>query len=76
MKGAMAVLNFPAGTGGGGSSSSSTSAPAAAGAGGGSRGRTTTTGRIPDSEKVELEYLDDRILEELLASQDKYNKNY
>jgi hypothetical protein len=25
---------------------------------------------------VELEYLDDRILEELLASQDKYNKNY
>jgi hypothetical protein len=79
MKGATAVLNFPSGAtpgGGGGSSSSSTSAPAAAGAGGTSRGRTTTTGRIPDSEKVELEYLDDRILEELLASQDKYNKNY
>ncbi|RCV46528.1 hypothetical protein SEVIR_9G543000v4 [Setaria viridis] len=70
MKGATAVLNFPAGAASmsSGSSSSSTSAPAS----GGARGRT----RIPDSEKVELEYLDDRILEELLASEDKYNKNY
>ncbi|PAN51557.1 hypothetical protein PAHAL_9G602900 [Panicum hallii] len=71
MKGATAVLNFPAGAAtmsGGGSSSS---APAAA-AGAASRGRTT---RVPDSEKVELEYLDDRILEELLA-EDKYSKNY
>ncbi|ONL93687.1 hypothetical protein Zm00014a_030713 [Zea mays] len=74
MKGATAVLNFPASGGSsagaapggrtsGGSSSSTTSAPA-------SRGRA----RVPDSEKVELECLDDRVLEELLA-EDKYNKN-
>ena len=77
MKGATAVLNFPSGgggaaggrtSGGGGSSSSSstTSAPA--------RGTSRTT-RVPDSEKVELECLDDRVLEELLA-EDKYNKNH
>ncbi|CAN6290663.1 unnamed protein product [Urochloa humidicola] len=71
MKGATAVLNFPAGaaTMSSGSSSSAPSTGAAA-----ARGRTRPT--IPDSEKVELEYLDDRILEELLASEDKYNKNY
>ncbi|KAG2543439.1 ethylene-responsive transcription factor ERF096-like [Panicum virgatum] len=69
MKGATAVLNFPAGAATTSGGSSSSSAPAAAGA---ARGRTT---RVPDSEKVELEYLDDRILEELLA-EDKYNKNY
>ena len=68
MKGATAVLNFPAGAAPMSGGSSSSSAPAAAGA---ARGRTT---RVPDSEKVELEYLDDRILEELLA-EDKY-KNY
>ncbi|CAD6202071.1 unnamed protein product [Miscanthus lutarioriparius] len=76
MKGATAVLNFPSGGGGapGGrtsgagssSSSSTTSAPA--------RGTSRTT-RVPDSEKVELECLDDRVLEELLA-EDKYNKNH
>ena len=77
MKGATAVLNFPSGgggaaggrtSGGGGSSSSSstTSAPA--------RGTSRTT-RVPDSEKVELECLDDRVLEELLA-EDKYDKNH
>jgi hypothetical protein len=76
MKGATAVLNFPSGgggaaggrtSGGGGSSSSSTtSAPAARG---------TSRTRVPDSEKVELECLDDRVLEELLA-EDKYNKNH
>ena len=77
MKGATAVLNFPSGgggaaggrtSGGGGSSSSSstTSAPA--------RGTSRTT-RVPDSEKVELECLDDRVLEELLA-EDKYNKKH
>ncbi|KAF8721284.1 hypothetical protein HU200_023212 [Digitaria exilis] len=72
MKGAMAVLNFPAGAATM-SSGSSSSAPAATGAG----GNTTARGRsrIPDSEKVELEYLDDSILEEMLA-QDKYSKNY
>jgi hypothetical protein len=75
MKGATAVLNFPTSggsaaaapggrTSGGGSSSSTTSSAPA------SRGRA----RVPDSEKVELECLDDRVLEELLA-EDKYNKN-
>ena len=66
MKGATAVLNFPAGAATMSGGSSSSSAPAAAGA---ARGRTT---RVPASEKVELEYLDDRILEDLLA-EDKYN---
>ncbi|XP_066358438.1 ethylene-responsive transcription factor ERF096-like [Miscanthus floridulus] len=74
MKGATAVLNFPSGgggaaggrTSGGGGSSSTTSAPA--------RGTSRTT-RVPDSEKVELECLDDRVLEELLA-EDKYNKKH
>nr|QYY53021.1 ERF3.2 [Aeluropus littoralis] len=67
MKGATAVLNFPAEAGrmrGGGASSSS--APTTGG-----RGRS----QVPDSEKVELECLDDRVLEELLA-EDKYHKNY
>ncbi|GJN30315.1 hypothetical protein PR202_gb18610 [Eleusine coracana subsp. coracana] len=69
MKGATAVLNFPAEAGrlGRGGSSTSTSAPTTGG-----RGRTT---HIPDSEKVELECLDDRVLEEMLA-EDKYNKSY
>jgi hypothetical protein len=68
MKGATAVLNFPAEAGrmSSDSSSSSTSAPATGG-----RGRSQVT----DSEKVELEYLDDRILEEMLA-EDKYHKTY
>jgi hypothetical protein len=68
MKGATAVLNFPAEVRrmSSGSSSSSTSAPPAA-----DRGRS----RVPDSEKVELEYLDNRILEEMLA-EDNYHKNY
>ncbi|CAL4942113.1 unnamed protein product [Urochloa decumbens] len=69
-RGATAVLNFPgeiagATARGGGSSSSSTApAPAAAAAAGGSsRGR----GRGPgDGEKIELEYLDDKILDDLL----------
>ncbi|KAE8781621.1 hypothetical protein D1007_45146 [Hordeum vulgare] len=60
-KGATAVLNFPgeAGrmSGGGGSSSSSGAATAAA------------SRRVPDTEKVELEYLDDRVLDELLAEE-------
>jgi hypothetical protein len=66
MKGATAVLNFPAEARrmSSGSSSSSTSAPDG-------RGRS----RVPDSEKVELEYLDNRILEEMLA-EDNYHKNY
>ena len=77
MKGATAVLNFPAGAAGGretggGGGSSSTSAPAAMG-GGASRGRAPRP--VPDSEKLELECLDDRVLEEMLA-EDKYNKNY
>ncbi|KAJ1298767.1 hypothetical protein BS78_01G479100 [Paspalum vaginatum] len=72
MKGAAAVLNFPGADGrmSSGSSSSTTSAPPMGGSG--ARGR----GRIPDSEKVELECLDDRVLEELLAAEDKYTKNY
>ncbi|KAL5218764.1 hypothetical protein ABZP36_019448 [Zizania latifolia] len=64
MKGATAVLNFPGepcrvSTG---SSSSSSARPAPA----------TTAGRAADTstEKVELEYLDDKVLEELL------DKNY
>ncbi|XP_062213590.1 ethylene-responsive transcription factor ERF098-like [Phragmites australis] len=67
IKGATAVLNFPgeAARMSSGSSSSSTSAPATGG-----RGRS----RIADTEKVELEYLDDKILEEMLA-EDKCNKN-
>ena len=68
MKGATAVLNFPAGAATMSGGSSSSSAPAAAGA---ARGRTT---RVPDSEKVELEYLDSRVLDELLAEDN--NKNY
>ncbi|CAL4912604.1 unnamed protein product [Urochloa decumbens] len=71
MKGATAVLNFPAGAATMSSGGSSSSAPATTAGGAAARGRT----RIPDSEKVELEYLDDRILEELLASEDKYSKN-
>ncbi|KQK23628.1 ethylene-responsive transcription factor ERF096 [Brachypodium distachyon] len=71
MKGATAVLNFPGQrmTGAGASSSSSTPAPGAARRSG---GHTTggTTG-----EKLELEYLDDRILEELLAEDYYGNKN-
>ena len=67
MKGATAVLNFPVEAAGrgdrGAGGASSSSAPATTGAG---------RGRVPDSEKVELEYLDDRILEDLLA-EDKYN---
>ncbi|KAF7050810.1 hypothetical protein CFC21_059124 [Triticum aestivum] len=56
-KGATAILNFPgeAGRMSGGSSSSSAAAQAAA------------SRRVPDTEKVELEYLDDRVLDELLA---------
>ncbi|KAM3316016.1 hypothetical protein ACQJBY_034256 [Aegilops geniculata] len=56
-KGATAILNFPgeAGRMSGGSSSSSAAAQAAA------------SKRVPDTEKVELEYLDDRVLDELLA---------
>ncbi|KAF7055656.1 hypothetical protein CFC21_063161 [Triticum aestivum] len=56
-KGATAILNFPAEAGrmSGGSSSSSAAAQAAA------------SRRVPDTEKVELEYLDDRVLDELLA---------
>ena len=69
MKGATAVLNFPveaAGRGGrGAGGASSSSAPATTGAG---------RGRVPDSEKVELEYLDSRVLDELLAEDN--NKNY
>ncbi|CAN6285653.1 unnamed protein product [Urochloa humidicola] len=71
MKGATAVLNFP---GGAATMSSGSSSSAPATTAGGARGRTTRP--IPDSEKVELEYLDDRILEEMLAAEDKYRKNY
>ncbi|XP_062209907.1 ethylene-responsive transcription factor ERF098-like [Phragmites australis] len=65
MKGATAVLNFPgeAARMSTGSSSSLTSAPAASGG----RGRD----RVPDTEKVELECLDDRVLEEMLADDKK-----
>jgi hypothetical protein len=62
-RGATAVLNFPAGQSAGrqtssiaGSSSSSSSAPA-----------TGAGRRTADTEKVELEYLDDNVLDELLA---------
>ncbi|CAL4916965.1 unnamed protein product [Urochloa decumbens] len=66
-RGATAVLNFPgeiagATARGGGSSSSSAPAPAAA-AGGSSMGRGLWPG---DGEKIELEYLDDKILDDLL----------
>uniref|UniRef100_A0ACD5WS02 Uncharacterized protein n=1 Tax=Avena sativa TaxID=4498 RepID=A0ACD5WS02_AVESA len=64
-RGATAILNFP--TGGqqaanrmlssAAGSSSSSSAPATAGTG----------RRSADNDKVELEYLDDKVLEELLA---------
>ncbi|CAN6305015.1 unnamed protein product [Urochloa humidicola] len=71
-RGATAVLNFPgeiAGATRGSGSSSSAPAPAAA-AGGSSRGR----GRAPgDGEKIELEYLDDKILDDLLDD-GKYGK--
>ncbi|KAL6902363.1 hypothetical protein ACP4OV_005239 [Aristida adscensionis] len=72
MKGATAVLNFPrdaARMSGGGSSSSLASAPATGGGGGG-MGRGGR--RVPDTEKLELECLDDKVLEELLA-EDKYS---
>ncbi|CAN6323856.1 unnamed protein product [Urochloa humidicola] len=63
-RGATAVLNFPgeiagAARGGGGSSS----APAAAAAGGSSRGTVRGPG---EGEKIELECLDDKILDDLL----------
>ncbi|KAF7045905.1 hypothetical protein CFC21_054964 [Triticum aestivum] len=63
-KGATAILNFPgeAGRMSGGSSSSSAAAQAAA------------SRRVPDTEKVELEYLDDRVLDELLA-EDYYSSS-
>jgi hypothetical protein len=74
-RGATAVLNFPAvqqsgsaarrGTTAGGGSSSS-SAPAATGAG----------RRTADTEKVELEYLDDKVLDELLAEDYYSSKKY
>ncbi|KAK1652934.1 hypothetical protein QYE76_070739 [Lolium multiflorum] len=74
-RGATAVLNFPAAqqagsaarrgaTAGGGSSSSS--APAATGAG----------RRTADTEKVELEYLDEKVLDELLAEDYYSSKKY
>ncbi|AQK65267.1 ethylene-responsive transcription factor ERF096 [Zea mays] len=68
-RGATAVLNFPgeiagaAGSGRGGGSSSSSSAPAATASSRGAAGR----GRAgDDGEKIELEYLDDKVLEDLL----------
>ncbi|KAG8073473.1 hypothetical protein GUJ93_ZPchr0006g42722 [Zizania palustris] len=68
MKGATAVLNFPGEpcgrvSTGGSSSSSSTPAPATTAGGRGATAASTT-------EKVELEYLDDKVLEDLL------DKNY
>ena len=72
-RGAAAVLNFPGeaaaggatSRGGGGSSSSPSpsTAPAPAGAGASSRGRGRARG---DAEKIELECLDDKILDDLL----------
>ncbi|CAM0913918.1 unnamed protein product [Alopecurus aequalis] len=57
-KGATAVLNFPAG------------APSSRQTGGGSSSSAATSGRrADDTEKVELEYLDDKVLEELLAEE-------
>jgi hypothetical protein len=61
-RGATAVLNFPGGIAGAtsrGGSSSSAAAPAAASSRGAARGR-------GDGEKIELECLDDKILEDLL----------
>ncbi|KAL6645187.1 hypothetical protein ACP70R_016795 [Stipagrostis hirtigluma subsp. patula] len=76
IKGATAVLNFPgeAARLGGGSSSS---APAPATGAASSAGRAGIRNRVPDSEKLELECLDDKVLEELLA-EDKYSgkQNY
>lgn len=74
MKGATAVLNFPdeATRMSSGSSSSSTSAPATGVVASTVRGRS----RGADTEKVELEYLDDKVLEELLAEDNYSNKNY
>uniref|UniRef100_A0A0D9W2W7 AP2/ERF domain-containing protein n=1 Tax=Leersia perrieri TaxID=77586 RepID=A0A0D9W2W7_9ORYZ len=76
MKGAMAVLNFPgearrtSTTSSGGSSSSSSSItpppPAAT-----SRHRANTT----STEKVELVYLDDKVLDDLLAEDYSYPRS-
>ncbi|KAM0876901.1 hypothetical protein ACQ4PT_035863 [Festuca glaucescens] len=65
-QGATTVLNFPgeAGSGSRGAAGSSSRAPAGSGAGRG-------TGR-GGSERIELEYLDDSLLDELL-DEDKYN---
>ena len=70
-RGAAAVLNFPGeaaaggatSRGGGGSSSSPSPSTAPAPAGASSRGRGRARG---DAEKIELECLDDKILDDLL----------
>jgi hypothetical protein len=65
-RGAAAVLNFPgeiAGASRGGGSSSSAAAAAAASYRQGQQGRGRARG---DGEKIELEYLDDKILDDLL----------
>uniref|UniRef100_A0A0E0KNG3 Uncharacterized protein n=1 Tax=Oryza punctata TaxID=4537 RepID=A0A0E0KNG3_ORYPU len=66
MKGAMAVLNFPGRTSSTGSSSSSSTPPAPA---------TTSRHRTDTTEKVELVYLDDKVLDELLAEDYSYRNN-
>ncbi|EAZ29988.1 hypothetical protein OsJ_14047 [Oryza sativa Japonica Group] len=67
MKGAMAVLNFPGRTSSTGSSSSSSSTPPAP---------VTTSRHCADTtEKVELVYLDDKVLDELLAEDYSYRNN-
>ncbi|XP_052154221.1 ethylene-responsive transcription factor ERF098-like [Oryza glaberrima] len=67
MKGAMAVLNFPGRTSSTGSSSSSSSTPPAP--------VTTSRHRADTTEKVELVYLDDKVLDELLAEDYSYRNN-
>ncbi|CAM0870760.1 unnamed protein product [Alopecurus aequalis] len=60
-KGATAILNFPAGSASSRQSAGGSSSSAQAAASGGRR--------AADTEKVELEYLDDKVLEELLAEE-------
>uniref|UniRef100_A0A0E0K8U9 AP2/ERF domain-containing protein n=1 Tax=Oryza punctata TaxID=4537 RepID=A0A0E0K8U9_ORYPU len=82
MKGATAVLNFPGDhaasrmSTGSSSSSSTRPAPPASSAASATAASGTSRGGVTAMDKVELECLDDKILEDLLAEDNYRDKDY
>ncbi|KAJ4722669.1 Ethylene-responsive transcription factor [Melia azedarach] len=80
MRGPLAILNFPheypsAANEGSSSSSSSSSSSAASASASAMRGNVEERGRSGHGKQVfEFEYLDDKLLEELLEQEEKRNK--